>query len=124
MDLEGVYYLIDTRIVPLCGRYKRDDMRTYGLNSFRDEVSTHLETVKELFQEFQSEYGRCISKVMHGNEPKEVGWVFEKRMAYEDEPKEHYIQETWITLHRKCTHCSGGFTHAEIEKKPYNPGPE
>jgi hypothetical protein len=53
----------------------------------------------EIFRHYQSEFGRCISKMFAGNS--QVGWVFQKRTNYEDRgqvSRETYIQETWVGL--------------------------
>ena len=64
----------------------------------------------ELFRNLQKEYGRCRGKVYIDidGESKQIGWVFEKRMKYEDSP-ETYVREVWVTLHEsepetKVTH--------------------
>jgi hypothetical protein len=57
-----------------------------------------------LFQSLQREYGRCTGKVMidDADAPggaRAIGWVFEKRMPYEDDPRSFYKREVWVTLH-------------------------
>lgn len=60
----------------------------------------------KLFRSLQQEYGRCASKVYRdrpNKPPMCIGWVFEKRMQYEDardnRPDSFYIREVWVTLH-------------------------
>jgi hypothetical protein len=63
----------------------------------------------ELFRTLRNEYGRCIGKVYvdaHPSNPapaRAVGWVFVKRMRYEDarpgDPDPTYLREVWVTLH-------------------------
>lgn len=58
------------------------------------------DNLKILFRNYQREYGRCISKIYIDTPEgaKAIGWVFRKRAKYTD-CNEHYILETWITLH-------------------------
>ena len=53
-----------------------------------------------LFKACQREHGRCTGKmyVDGPTEPKQVGWVFEKRQRYQD-CNETYLAETWVTLY-------------------------
>ena len=52
----------------------------------------------EVYRKLRSEFGRCTSKVYIG-EGQEIGWVFEKRVAYTDakSARDTYLQETWCT---------------------------
>lgn len=61
---------------------------------------TYCETRGELYRDLRGEYGRCISKVYvdRGAEVIPVGWVFQKRMQYEDSP-EYYLRNVWVTVH-------------------------
>lgn len=70
----------------------------------------------EIFRDAQKEYGRCVSKVyrdLPGGEVRAVGWVFEKKMRYEDarpifqstitrsaiyDAKSYYVREIWVEL--------------------------
>jgi len=59
------------------------------------------DNIKELFKNLQCEYGKCISKIYinkNDDSAMPVGWVFQKRVKYDD-CNEMYILETWITLH-------------------------
>jgi hypothetical protein len=65
---------------------------------------TYCETTGELFRACQREHGRCIGAVYvdrpgAGEPPMRVGWVFLKREAYDDAPRETYLHETWIYVH-------------------------
>ena len=58
----------------------------------------------ELFRAFQQSNGRCIGFVYVDTKDggaEKVGWIFEKRRAYEDSPKETYLSQTWVTLHEE-----------------------
>src|SRR5262245_42077760 len=59
--------------------------------------------IGDIFQASQKEYGRCISKVYvdfkdKTRPPIQVGWVFQKRVKYEDS-KDTYLREVWVTLY-------------------------
>ena len=51
-----------------------------------------------LFRRLSREFGRCTSKVYVG-EGTPIGWVFEKKESCDDDTRETYIMETWVTLH-------------------------
>lgn len=60
----------------------------------------------KLFKSLQREYGRCVSRVYvdrADGPPKAIGWVFEKRMQYEDArtngADSYYVREVWVTLY-------------------------
>lgn len=68
--------------------------------------------IGKLFRSLQQEYGRCTSKVYIDTDEgtKQIGWVFEKRMEYEDsrpryddygrrQKPDTYIREVWVTVH-------------------------
>jgi hypothetical protein len=59
-----------------------------------------------LFKLMQREYGGCVSKcyldnVVNPDKPQHIGWVFQKRVKFEDS-SDTYIQEVWVTLHEKA----------------------
>ena len=71
----------------------------------------HAASLGALFRDKQSEYGRVESRMgldvpgkgfvgAHTVFP--VGWVFHKRMRYEDargnRPEDHYIREVWVQV--------------------------
>ena len=59
-------------------------------------------TVGQVYNRCLAEHGRCISKIYHEKAASldlPVGWCFEKRVAYQDDPSKTYLQETWVTLH-------------------------
>lgn len=62
-----------------------------------DIYEPYTDNVEELFRSLQRDFGRCSGKVYIG-EAQQIGWVFEKRMKYED-CNEYYLQEVWVTLH-------------------------
>lgn len=54
-----------------------------------------------LFKSLQREYGKATAMYVDkdGKQVK-IGWVFEKRMRYEDsrDPKDTYIREVWVEV--------------------------
>jgi hypothetical protein len=57
------------------------------------------EDIGEIFKFAQKEHGRCISSIYIDEEGgrKRVGWVFQKRVQYEDS-EDSFLLETWVTL--------------------------
>jgi len=53
----------------------------------------------EVFRWLQREYGACTSKVYVDtpDQPRAIGWVFEKRVPYDDS-RETYLQQTWVSF--------------------------
>ena len=72
----------------------------------------------KLFRSCRTKYGRCISKVyIDGRgerlgEALDVGWVFERRRPYEDEPHKSYIHEVRVVVLQPVK-CDGGYDHLE-----------
>ncbi len=73
-----------------------------------DPCEPWTDDIGRLFLDMQREYGRCTGKVYvdpaEGGPPIAVGWVFEKRMRYEDarghDPDRDYYKRTvWVTLY-------------------------
>lgn len=66
----------------------------------------YTEDVGRLFRNMQREYGRCAGHVYieTGGDVVPIGWVFEKKQAYEtrwyqrEGADGYYMQSTWITL--------------------------
>ncbi len=65
----------------------------------------------KLYRNLQREYGRCTSKVYHdvkNGPPIAVGWVFSKRMEYEDarpgDKDRTYLRTVWVSLFDECEH--------------------
>lgn len=62
---------------------------------------TSATTPGELYRLCLKEYGRCTGRVYVDREngpTLTVGWVFLKRMPYEDDPRHSSIIETWVTV--------------------------
>lgn len=60
-----------------------------------------------LFRAMQREFGRCASTMYVDKKDGKtlpVGWVFQKRMRYEDArtdtPNDYYIREAWVEVSR------------------------
>jgi len=92
-------------IMPLKGKMRQYEESYYAGNPWKDYYN--VESTKELFDELQSVYGRCTSKVYvdddSGNAV-QVGWVFEQKQRYQDNNKP-FIQETYITILKPCECC-------------------
>lgn len=74
--------------------------RRVGLGE-SDVYETFTDDRGELYRAMRKQFGRCTSKVYHGEtDPKEIGWIFVKRQKYQDS-RETYLQETWVTVHTK-----------------------
>ena len=63
---------------------------------------TMFGNIGELFKSLKKKYGKCISKMFIGDNEnaKHIGWVFSKKVKYEDCNK-YFTQETWVSLHEK-----------------------
>lgn len=84
----------------------RDKDCIFGESSWQEPFTDHP---GKLFRALRSEYGRCTSKVYQDTADgrvKPVGWVFLKRMEYEDSRHVHsgsktYLREVWVTVREK-----------------------
>ncbi len=71
---------------------------------------TGSETTGELYASLRAIYGKCVSKVYLDTEygTIAVGWVFQKKMEYEDayrfsdKSERVYLQEVWVTVMEPC----------------------
>lgn len=73
-------------------------------------IDSECDTMGELFRQLSREYGRCTSKIYRDVKSGDswkvetVGWVFEKRMEYEDayrisNKKERvYLRHVWVSV--------------------------
>ncbi len=76
--------------------------RRLGLGGNGDPYESMFTSVGDAYRGCVRLYGRCIGKVyIDGPDgpPVHIGWIFVKRVPYEDEPRKTYLQEAWITLH-------------------------
>ncbi len=76
---------------------------------------TRFDDMGELYRSLVKEYGKCVSKqyIDVNDKPTQIGWVFEKRVVYddvrpgkslkhmtqEDKDKCSFICSTWISVH-------------------------
>lgn len=65
----------------------------------------YTENIGRLFLNMQREFGRCIGRMYRDYENGKtvaVGWVFQKRMRYEDarynRPEDYYLREVWVEV--------------------------
>jgi hypothetical protein len=83
-----------------------------------DPYEPFTDNIGELFNCLKKEYGKCVSNIYidttNPNKPKKIGWVFEKKMQYED-CKEFYIREVWVTLHEKPKEIKEIFHYKELK---------
>jgi hypothetical protein len=70
-----------------------------------DWYESFTDSKAELFKSCQKDFGRCVSKMyieLKNGGDREIGWVFEKRMQYDDarsnQPEDYYIREVWIEV--------------------------
>ena len=71
----------------------------YGIGE-SDWYETYEMTLGALFRKMWFEYGRCVSKMYRDRKdapPIVIGWVFEKRVKYED-VKETFVRVTWVEV--------------------------
>ena len=59
-----------------------------------------INNLKDLYSFGLKEYGRCISKIYTDNKqnnPSHIGYVFLKKLKYDD-CNEYFLSETWLSL--------------------------
>jgi hypothetical protein len=92
--------------------------KTEGYQCGRSDLyEPFTDNIKRLFRSLMKEYGRCVSKVYVDNPDgfaKAIGWVFEKRMKYDD-CNEYFIQHTWVTLHKDKPTKTIQYHYLELE---------
>ena len=68
-----------------------------------DMYEPFTDDIGRLFRSMQQEHGRCVGKMYVEPDGRQIGWVFEKRRAYEDARTKAntYLQRVWVTLHEK-----------------------
>jgi len=68
-----------------------------------DVYESFCTTLGEVYRHGLKEYGRCVGKCYvdppEGGPPKQIGWVFEGRQQYEDDPAKSYLREVWVEVH-------------------------
>ncbi|PNX50900.1 MAG: hypothetical protein BV458_12360 [Thermoplasmata archaeon M9B2D] len=124
MKFHGLFEYI---LTPL-EKGKRQEKNKYSTGG--DKMSIEGESMKEIFQDFQQQFGRCIGKVYSTTKDEErdihIGWVFEKKDEYERDYRDNsirrkfFIQETWISLYDPCSECGCfGYLPHEIIHPPW-----
>lgn len=74
----------------------------YGDSDIQDNLFT--DHIGELYRRLRDEYGRCTGRVyidMKSGETHAIGWVFVKRVKYDD-CNDTYLRETWVTVLESC----------------------
>lgn len=91
-----------------------------------DWYEPYTDNVGKLFRSLQKEYGRCVSKVYRDTKDKTItcGWVFEKRMKYEDargnDPdRDYYTREVWVEIAKDAEVIPAKFVYKQEEKPTY-----
>jgi hypothetical protein len=81
----------------------------------------YTDNVAQLFRSMQKEYGRCESAVYVDtpNGAQRIGWVFSKRMEYEDSgrygrKRQFYTREVWVTLHTAKPETTTTYHYASL----------
>jgi hypothetical protein len=64
-----------------------------------EPYETFTDNPGELYRSLRKEYGRCTGNIFVDKEagPQKVGWVFVKRVCYDD-CKDTYLREVWVTV--------------------------
>lgn len=88
---------------------------------YRSEFPQLLNEVSigSAYRRFQEEYGRCTGHVhQDSDDAMAIGWVFEKRVPYDDTPKETYLREVWITMYYRIDKLGHPYTTIEAQHLP------
>lgn len=87
-----------------------------------DEYEPFTNNPGELFRALRKEYGRCVSRVYvdapEGGLPIVVGWVFVGRQKYEDDPKQTYLREVWVTCLERKTEIKRIPHYFDLRRRP------
>ena len=51
----------------------------------------------EVFRHYRTQFGKCTSMV-YFDPGIECGWVYSKRVPYEDDPKSTYLRSAWVMI--------------------------
>jgi hypothetical protein len=81
-----------------------------------DVYETFTSDRGELYRSLVREFGRCTGKVYIDREnqtPQAIGWVFVKRMQYDD-CNETYLREVWVTVHERKPEVKTTHFYAEV----------
>lgn len=68
-----------------------------------DVYDTGVDNKGELFRAAQRAHGKCLGYVYvdrPNGKPRKIGWMFSKKVRYEDQSAEFYVRETWVTVHK------------------------
>lgn len=95
--------------------------KTEGNQVWETEIcETIHEEVGSLFASCKKDFGRAVSK-MYVGEGEQIGWVFEKKVPYEDS-KETYIQEVWVGVFERIYSGDSMYGRYDFAKKKKKTG--
>lgn len=82
-----------------------------------DVFESCYSTPSEVYRGAMREHGRCIGKVYvdRGGSVLHVGWVFQKRVKYDD-CDETFLRETWVTIHSAQDTVTRHVNYVPIER--------
>jgi hypothetical protein len=93
----------------------RDQNVQYGesgvYEAFTDDIG-------KLYKSLVQEYGRCTGRMYHDRtnaKPMAIGWVFIKRVPYDDSPKKKYLREVWVSVHSAMPTKTIEYHYAEVK---------
>ncbi len=82
-----------------------------------EPYESRFDDVGKLFRSLQREYGRCESRMYvdtSEGKAKPIGWVFVKRVPYDDSP-ETFLREVWVSLHEREPERSVEYFYHELD---------
>lgn len=88
----------ETRLMIRCDYLNETKGHIFGQDP--EWVEAFTDNRARLFLDCQREYGRCVSSIYaDGTGSQSHGWVFQKRMQYEDyrgRGERFYVREVWV----------------------------
>lgn len=76
---------------------------------------TYTDDLGDLYRDMVREFGRCTGRIYRDTEtgPVAVGWVFLKRMTYEDarSSDDTYLREVWVEVSLTPVHRHVSYDH-------------
>lgn len=86
---------------------------------------TGFDSPGDLFRSCRREWGRCAGSVyidLTDGTTRRIGWVFEKRVNYEDSgrygrPPKTYLRRVWVTVHERSPEVTRTVSHVALGGK-------